>query len=206
MKKRIQYLFEVLLCCKLHLLFRERRLFAYRPSSVFIHKDAKVSIKKFFMLNKNFDLWRCRHNKRDGLLFLSEDSSLVVDNFTCCPGCQITVNKGASLTLKSGYLMNESIIDCFNSIEIGEDCMISKRVIIRDSNNHKILRDGYIESNPIIIGNHVWIGMGAMILSGVTIGDGAVVAAGAVVNKDVPANCIVGGVPAKVLKTNIQWK
>ena len=48
--------------------------------------------------------------------------------------------------------------------------------------------------------------MGAMILSGVTIGDGAVVAAGAVVNKDVPANCIVGGVPAKVLKTNIQWK
>ena len=53
---------------------------------------------------------------------------------------------------------------------------------------------------PIKIGEHVWIGSNATILSGVTIGDHAVVAAGAVVTQDVPAMTVVGGVPAKVLK------
>jgi acetyltransferase-like isoleucine patch superfamily enzyme len=50
------------------------------------------------------------------------------------------------------------------------------------------------------IGNDVWIGHGAIVISGVTIGDGAIVAAGAVVTKDVPPYAIVGGVPAKVIK------
>ena len=54
---------------------------------------------------------------------------------------------------------------------------------------------------PIHIGKRVWIGANATVTSGVTIGDNAVVAAGAVVNRDVPANTIVGGVPAKIIKT-----
>ena len=56
------------------------------------------------------------------------------------------------------------------------------------------------------IGNHVWIGAKAMIMKGVNIGDGAIIAAGAVVTKDVPARCLVAGVPAKVIKTDIEWK
>ena len=54
---------------------------------------------------------------------------------------------------------------------------------------------------PIRIGKRVWIGANATVSQGVTIGDNSVVAAGAVVNKDVPANTIVGGVPAKIIKT-----
>lgn len=53
---------------------------------------------------------------------------------------------------------------------------------------------------PIHIGKRVWIGSNATVLPGVTIGDGAVVAAGAVVTKDVPANTLVGGVPARVIR------
>src|SRR3954471_14799235 len=54
---------------------------------------------------------------------------------------------------------------------------------------------------PIHIRKNVWIGAGATILPGVTVGENAVVAAGAVVSKDVPDNTIVGGIPAKVIKT-----
>lgn len=55
--------------------------------------------------------------------------------------------------------------------------------------------------NPTIVGNDVWIGHGATIIGGVRIGDGAVVAAGSVVTKDIPEMTIVGGNPAKVIKS-----
>ena len=57
-----------------------------------------------------------------------------------------------------------------------------------------------ISTKPVVIGDDLWIGANAVILPGVTIGRHVVVAAGAVVTKDVPDNCIVGGVPAKVIK------
>jgi len=57
-----------------------------------------------------------------------------------------------------------------------------------------------VATSPVVIGNDVWIGANAVILPGVTIGSHAVVAAGAVVTKDVPGNCIVAGVPAKIIK------
>ena len=58
-----------------------------------------------------------------------------------------------------------------------------------------------ITTKPVVIGDDVWIGANAVILPGVTIGNHCVVAAGAVVTKDVPDNCVVGGVPAKVIKS-----
>ena len=54
---------------------------------------------------------------------------------------------------------------------------------------------------PVKIGKRVWIGAHATVLAGVVIGDNAIVAAGAVVTKDVPANAVVAGVPAKIIKT-----
>ncbi len=129
-----------------------------------------------------------------------------------CSG-DIKLYNGASLLIYSdarlkihghGFLNTNASIKCFKSIEIGNDFAIADNVVITDSNGHSINGQKVLE--PVVIKDHVWIGENAMVLKGVTIGEGAVVAAGAVVTKDVPAHCLVGGVPAKVIKENIQWK
>jgi virginiamycin A acetyltransferase len=61
-----------------------------------------------------------------------------------------------------------------------------------------------ISKGDIVIGNDVWLGFNAMILSGVKIGHGAIVAAGAVVSQDVPPYALVGGVPARVIKQRLR--
>jgi acetyltransferase-like isoleucine patch superfamily enzyme len=63
---------------------------------------------------------------------------------------------------------------------------------------HKHLSEAFLA--PVIIKKNAWIAIGVIILPGITIGEGAIVASGSVVTKDVPANTLVGGVPAKVLK------
>jgi acetyltransferase-like isoleucine patch superfamily enzyme len=105
-----------------------------------------------------------------------------------------------------GYINRHVKIKCFERIQIGKDVAISENVTIWDSDAHDICQAGYRRTAPVTIGNHVWIGTNAIILKGVTIGDGAIVAAGATVNRDVPPHALVGGVPAKVLKTNMEWR
>ena len=93
---------------------------------------------------------------------------------------------------------------CFQDqggIEIGDNVQIGHQTVIatlnHDLNPEK--RWNMIPA-PVKIGNNVWLGSHSTILAGVTIGDNSVVAAGAVVTKDVPANVVVGGVPAKIIK------
>lgn len=87
-------------------------------------------------------------------------------------------------------------------ITIGDGSLIGHNVVLATINHDLDPRNNRKNHYaPINIGNHVWIGSNATILPGVTIGDWAVVAAGAVVTKDVPPYTVVGGIPAKVLKT-----
>lgn len=95
---------------------------------------------------------------------------------------------------------------CFERIEIGYGVAIAGNVVIRDSDNHCILDQSHIMSQPIKIGNHVWIGMNAIILKGVVIGDRAIIAAGSVVTRHVPEKSLVAGVSAKVIKRNVEWR
>ena len=86
-------------------------------------------------------------------------------------------------------------------IWIGDGCLIGHNVVFATL-NHDLNpeRRQICIPKSIVLGKNVWIGSNSTILSGVKIGDNAVVAAGAVVHKDVPANSIVGGVPAKFIK------
>lgn len=97
---------------------------------------------------------------------------------------------------------NVTILD-IAPVHIGDYCMIGPNTLISTVGhplNPKGRREKKANSAPVTIGNDVWIGGNCTILPGVTIGDNVVVAAGAVVAKDVPDNCIVGGVPAKKIR------
>ena len=137
---------------------------------------------------------------------LGERARLIVNGrFNIRSGFHLAVSPGATLSLGSGNISDKGTIDCFEAISIGEDVRISAGVTMRDSDNHQIDGKETICA-PIVIEDHVWIGMNVTILKGVTIGSGAVVAAGAVVNRDVPRNCLAGGVPAKVIRENVVWQ
>ena len=94
-------------------------------------------------------------------------------------------------------------------IEIGQDCMFSSDIVIMNTDVHRIYDvDTGLKTNEgksISIGNHVWLGMRAIILKGVNIGHNSIVAAGSIVTKDVKANTIVSGSPAKQIKENKNW-
>ncbi len=88
----------------------------------------------------------------------------------------------------------------WGGITIGDDCLIGHNCTICTINHSKDpQRRGDMTCVPVKIGNKVWIGANVTILPGVSIGDGAIIAAGAVVTKNVQANTIVAGVPAKVI-------
>lgn len=145
-------------------------------------------------------------NSQTHLNIRSKGKMIVEDLFLLYHGSSIDILENAELIIDNCQMSVSSRIICAQEIKIGHDVMISDNVIIRDSDHHPIAHEGHQISAPINIGNHVWIGMGSTILKGVTIGDGAIVAAGAVVTKDIPANCIAGGVPAKVIRENVSWK
>lgn len=116
-------------------------------------------------------------------------------NFHCDLGYNIHVGN----EFYAGY--NCVILD-IAEVRIGDNCMLGPNVGIYTA-GHSIAPVGRNKSGyaiPVKIGNDVWVGGSCVILAGVTIGDNSVVAAGSIVTKDVPANTVVAGNPARILK------
>lgn len=87
-------------------------------------------------------------------------------------------------------------------VSLGDGTLVGHNVVFATLNHDfDPARRSWMTPAPIVVGRNVWIGSHATILQGVTIGDGAIVAAGAVVTKDVPARSIVGGVPARFIRS-----
>lgn len=117
-------------------------------------------------------------------------------NFNCDYGRHISIGDGTIINC------NVTILDT-NRVTIGRDVFIAPGVVISAATHpldaeHRVQR--FFQSHPITIKDRAWIGANASILTGVTIGRNAVVAAGSVVVRDVPDNCLVGGVPAGFIK------
>lgn len=139
----------------------------------------------------------------------------------CWPEGTIAVqNNGVFIMHEHSRIGSGVQIKCVNRVEIGAYTAVATDTTICDNNNHPVSPSyrkkmrltpaghqmrmwKYSDSKPIIIGENCWIGSNVRICKGVTIGDNSVVAACSVVTKDVPANCIVAGNPAKVVKTDI---
>ncbi|MDX1540759.1 MAG: acyltransferase [Geminicoccaceae bacterium] len=128
---------------------------------------------------------------------------------------RVIVNRSAMLKCKAGPIRigarsiigsNSSIVS-LSGVELGEavlvasNCSISAGAYPTDDPSRPMLDQGAYSKGPIRIGDDVWIGTGAMILGSVTIGPHAIVAAGAVVTQDVPEAAIVGGIPARVIRS-----
>ncbi len=87
-------------------------------------------------------------------------------------------------------------------ITLGDGCQIGHNVVFATLNHGNSPEDRPTTyPAPIVLGKNVWVGSNSTILPGVTVGDNAIIAAGAVVTKDVPADSIVGGVPARFIKS-----
>lgn len=140
-------------------------------------------------------------------------------------GNQTTISRGVQLTAWDSFQGNiftpqiligdncsigeDAHITAVNSIVLGNNVLLGKKVLITDNSHGQsiselldtppMLRDLY-SKGPVMIEDNVWIGEKASIMPGVHIGRGAIIAANSVVTENVPPYCVVGGIPAKVIK------
>jgi acetyltransferase-like isoleucine patch superfamily enzyme len=162
----------------------------------FMHIMAQNALKITAKLNGKY------HEPKEIITIMSELTGKVVhETFALFPpfytdfGKNITIGK--NVFINSGCRFQDQ-----GGITIGDDCLIGHNAVMATL-NHGIEPDKRKDHYhaPIVLGKNVWVGANATILAGVSIGDNSIIAAGAVVNKNVPSNTIVGGVPAKVIKT-----
>lgn len=114
---------------------------------------------------------------------------------------------GAEIVIGNNVGISGSTINATKSIKIGNNVLVGSGCLITDTDSHPIDWQDRINnlnektaSSPIVIEDNVFIGARSIILKGVTIGKNSVIGAGSVVTKSIPANCIAGGNPAKVIK------
>jgi acetyltransferase-like isoleucine patch superfamily enzyme len=120
-------------------------------------------------------------------------------------GTKIRCHEGLVEIDAKTVLGQECTISAYQHVRIGEQCVIADRVMLIDFDHGTVeverpIRVQGIYKRDVIVGSNVWVGYGATFLRGVRIGDNSVVGTYSVVNRDVPANAVVGGIPAKVLR------
>ena len=162
-------------------------------------------------------LWRLRFRDRlrtDGLAFVGPGCVLQIGKKGRVElgrwswlghGCKVRCHEGVVSIGAKTVFGQECTISAYQHVSVGRECVIADRVMIIDFDHGVVdvespIRFQGIYKRDVRIGHNVWVGYGACILRGVTIGDNAIVGTSAVVTKDVPANAVVAGVPARVIR------
>lgn len=169
----------------------------YRPSDKEL-TDRRMEIRE--LIRKYNDTTSYEHAERADLLHKilgsSKGKAYIEPTFRCDYGYNIHLGENF-------YANFDCVMLDICEIRIGDNCMLAPGVHIYTATHplHPVERNsGYELGKPVTIGDNVWIGGRSIINPGVTIGDNAVIGSGAVVTKDVPANTVVGGNPAKFIK------
>jgi acetyltransferase-like isoleucine patch superfamily enzyme len=120
-------------------------------------------------------------------------------------GTKIRCHEGEVVIGPKTVLGQECTISAYQHVQIGEQCVIADRAMFIDFDHGSVeverpVREQGIYKRDIDVGSNVWIGYGACILRGVRVGDNAVIGTNSVVTRDVPANAVVGGVPARIIR------
>jgi acetyltransferase-like isoleucine patch superfamily enzyme len=155
--------------------------------------------------------WRWETN---GLLFLGRDLQIQISKrgrvrfgrlVWIGDGTKIRCHEGEVIVGDKTVLGQECTISAYKHVRIGEQCVIADRAMFIDFDHGMVeverpIRKQGIYKRDVNVGSNVWIGYGACVLRGVQVGDNAVVGTNAVVTADVPANAVVGGIPAKLIR------
>jgi acetyltransferase-like isoleucine patch superfamily enzyme len=120
-------------------------------------------------------------------------------------GTKIRCHEGVVEIGEKTVMGQECTISAYKRVRIGEQCVIADRAMFIDFDHGVVeverpIRVQGIYKRDCIVGSNVWIGYGACFLRGIRVGDNSIVGTNSVVTRDVPANAVVGGVPAKVIR------
>lgn len=120
-------------------------------------------------------------------------------------GTKIRCHEGVVEIGPKTVLGQECTISAYGRVRIGEQCVIADRAMFIDFDHGVVeverpIREQGIYTREVEVGSNVWIGYGACVLRGVRVGDNSIVGANCVVTKDVPANAVVAGIPARVIR------
>jgi acetyltransferase-like isoleucine patch superfamily enzyme len=180
-----------------------------RRNGMFNFKYARLIVR---MLRRK--LWLRARLKLDGLAFIGPGVVLQVGKDACIElgrwswlghGTKIRCHEGIVSIGAKTVMGQECTISSFQHVKIGRECVIADRVMFIDFDHGVVeverpIRLQGIYKRDVNVGNNVWIGYGACILRGVTVGDNAIIGTNSVVTKDVPANAVVAGLPARVIR------
>ncbi|ASU33668.1 acyltransferase [Mucilaginibacter xinganensis] len=160
----------------------------------------KITAGKNLILEDNVSINALSENG----ITLGDNVSIARDSILFCTGVIAYRGKGITIGDRTG-ISARAYLAGQGGITIGTDVIMGPNVQIFSENHdfsdvNLTIKEQGVTKQPVVIGNNCWLGGGTSILSGVTIGDGCVVAAGSVVNKSFPANSVIGGVPAKLIK------
>lgn len=157
--------------------------------------------------------WRSRL-QTDGLCFVCRGVKLEIGREAMLSlgrwswlgqGCKIRAHEGQVSIGAKSVLGQECTISAYQHVSIGRECIVADRVMLIDFDHGMVeverpIREQGIYKRDVRVGHNVWIGYGACLLRGVTVGNNSVIGTNSVVNKDVPSDAVVAGIPARVLR------